>query len=402
MFFPLGDDNPRRGAPVATGLLIAINVAVYVSVNLSRSDAELEAFFLRWGFDAAHPVSVQVLTSMFLHGGFAHILGNMWMLWIVGDNVEDRVGRPLFVALYLLGGFAATSVYTAIAQVAGGSADVLARFGREHPPLVGASGAVFAAMGMYLVFFPRATIRMLLVFVVFVRTVRVPAIVFIGLSLLMDLFLTLAARGPASGGVATAAHVGGGLFGIAAALFVRSRGPAADDARPDVFAAPPRRGAAARFVEDGAGTFDDDGRDGAFGGGFGGAPRGASPMTSSSLAAAVTELVRAGDVRRAIDVYPAWVASRPSLPLPDDVQIEIAHEYYRQGLPRDAIAAYQRYLDDEPEGADAPEAAFRLGILHSQGLGDPSSAVAWLRRAVQTHRDPRTVEYAMRELRRIG
>jgi len=379
VFFPIGDDNPRRGAPLATGFLIAVNVAVFVGVNLRLSEPELREFFLRWGFDAAHPFSVQVLTSMFLHGDVLHLLGNMWFFWIVGDNVEDRLGRPLYLLLYLAAGFAATSVYTAIASGGEASVEVLREIGREHPPLVGASGAVFGALGMYLVFFPKARVRLLLMWFPF-PVVRWPSIAFIGMTLALELFRT-AMSGAASGGVATAAHVGGGVFGIVAALLAKQALPAVEP-EPE----PERTLPAARA--DAAPAW--------------GAPDRSSMADPGELAEVLTSLVRAGDLRRAIDVYPAWRSTRPRDPLPTDVQVDIAHEYYRQWLPKDAIEAYRRALADDPDGPDAPEAAFRIGVLYSQGLRDARSAGIWLRRAIETHHDPAVVAYARRELQRLG
>ena len=395
MLFPLGDDNPRRSTPVVTLLLIAANVAVYLGRNLGATDAAVADFCREWGYDASHPLGIGVLTSMFMHGGLLHIAGNLWVLWIFGDNVEDKLGKVRYLIFYLLGGILAAWSFSAIAFLTREGAEssrVLGAVGTtamDRIPLVGASGAVMAVMGMYLVLFPEARVRLLLWLFFFVQIIRMPAKWFIRFSLAIDAVLTLTARGPAAGGVATAAHVGGGLFGIAAALALkRSIGGGGEGHAWDVHTGFSRSevggGGRASGVE----------------------PWFAPPEPMDDDAAgvedALIELVRAGRLREAIDVYPGYVALRRERPLPADVQIEIAHEFYRQGLSRDGIRAYQRFLDTDPDDADAPEAAFRIGILYARGLGDAKSAVPWLRQAAKSHDNAQIAAYAEQELRRLG
>src|SRR6185436_11937237 len=102
-----------------------------------------------------------LVTSMFMHGGWAHLLGNMWFLWIVGDNVEDKLGKIRYLALYLVGGAVAALTFAAIARASKISPELLEALGGRHPPLVGASGAIACVMGAYLVFFPEARVRIL-------------------------------------------------------------------------------------------------------------------------------------------------------------------------------------------------------------------------------------------------
>src|SRR5262245_31941950 len=217
MFFPLGDENPTRTTPVMTWLLIAANAAVFVAFNLQLGAADLQAWTLQWGFDVDHPFGPQLVTSMFMHGGWAHILGNMWVLWIVGNNVEDKLGKLRYLLLYVAGGVAAALTYTLIAQQVPVPDEVAMQIGDRHPPLVGASGAIAAVMGMYLIFFPEARVRILIWFYV----VPVRAKWFIGMTLLVDLLTSVRHSQAAVGGVATMAHVGGGVFGVIAALVLK-------------------------------------------------------------------------------------------------------------------------------------------------------------------------------------
>jgi membrane associated rhomboid family serine protease len=155
-----------------------------------------------------------VFTSMFLHGGWLHLLGNMLYLWIFGNNIEDRLGRAAFLGFYLLGGIAAAVAQVAIAP----DSDV---------PLIGASGAIAATLGAYLVLYPRARILSLVFLGFFYQLIEVPAILVLGFWFVLQLIDGVASLGAANaqGGVAFFAHIGGFVLGVVLATFVRGRGP---------------------------------------------------------------------------------------------------------------------------------------------------------------------------------
>lgn len=397
MFFPIGDDNPRRKFPLMTAVLVTVNVAVYVLLQLPLDDDAGNAFVMKWGFDAREPFSVQVLTSMFMHGGLMHLIGNMWVFAIVGDNVEDKLGRVKYLAFYLLAGAVATWAYGFFCHLAGPVAEVQRLYGRPWPPAVGASGAIYGVMGAYLVLFPWARIRT----VVFWMVVQIPAIVFMGLMIAADVFSTLSTMGPAAGGVAKAAHAGGGVFGIVAMLlFKRSLGGAAEGDAWEVHTGYAKRLRAGAdpypLAPDGSSPHDPA------------APGGPVWSAASGLdagrgiAQSITDLVVQGRVREAIDVYPSYLQIGGDPPLHPDVQITIAHEYYRQGLPKLAIPAYLRYVQADRNGVHVPDAALRLGALYAQALNDPDSAIPWYEDAAERHPDPKLRDYARAELRRLG
>ena len=214
--FPLRDENPSRSVPVVTRALIAINAAAFV-YELTRGP-ELRSFVFAWGMVPARvtlalrygeePVvrpALTLITSMFLHGGWLHLIGNMWYLWIFGDNVEDRLGPWKFLAFYLLAGIVA-----ALLQYALNPASQL--------PTVGASGAVAGVLGAYLVAFPRARVVTLVPLFVFFQVMALPAVVVLGFWFVIQFFngaLSLGFGG-SGGGVAWWAHVGGFAFGIVA------------------------------------------------------------------------------------------------------------------------------------------------------------------------------------------
>ena len=212
---PLKDNVPTRTFPYVTVGLIAANVLVYL---WEISSPGLEAHVYAWGY---YPCAVQgpclgpaaerhglvatVFSSMFMHGGLVHIAGNMLFLWIFGNNVEDAMGRLRFVLFYFLGGIAATTLQTLVTFHWGSPGDTTV-------PSLGASGAISAVLGAYLLLLPTASV---LTFVFFLL-IEIPAILFLGIWFLFQLWQGgYAVTHPESGGgVAFFAHVGGFAFGL--------------------------------------------------------------------------------------------------------------------------------------------------------------------------------------------
>jgi membrane associated rhomboid family serine protease len=213
MLIPLTDASRRpTRVPVVTAALIALNALMFV-LELVGGDS----FVKSWSVTPADIVAgrhwITILTAMFMHGSWSHIIGNMIFLWAFGPEVEDLMGRGRYLAFYLLGGLVA-----ALAQVAAAPDSTV--------PNLGASGAIAAVMGAFLVTFPQDRIRSLLVIFVFVRVAYIPAVLLIGVWALIQ-FLSLGAisQQPSGGGVAYAAHVGGFIFGaVVARLFARGGG----------------------------------------------------------------------------------------------------------------------------------------------------------------------------------
>ena len=222
---PLRDENPTLGTSAATFAIIALNIATWIFVQglgsdpaLSRSVCELGAIpgalLGRVPEQMAIPVGpglecvmgkpswTTVLTSMFMHGGWFHILGNLWFLSVFGDNVEDSMGPARFVAFYLLCGVAASLAHI----VSSPSSSI---------PMVGASGAIGGVMGAYAVLYPRVPVHMLIVLGFFFTRVIVPAYFMLGYWFLLQLLGGIPALHGAGGGVAFWAHVGGFAAGVA-------------------------------------------------------------------------------------------------------------------------------------------------------------------------------------------
>ena len=208
--FPLKDDIPSTRAPVVNILLIVINILVFLfEVSLGP---RVQSLILAYGLVPARFDFTSLFTSMFLHGGWAHVLGNMLYLWIFGDNVEDRLGHVAYFFFYMVCG------------VAAGMAHVLTSAG-SSVPTVGASGAIAGVLGAYLVLFPQA--RVLTLLPIFpLTTIYIPSIFFLGIWFVMQLFSGALQMGVAqTGGVAFLAHVGGfvagAFFGLLARAFTK-------------------------------------------------------------------------------------------------------------------------------------------------------------------------------------
>jgi membrane associated rhomboid family serine protease len=245
---PLRDNNPTRWFPIVTILLIALNVLVFLyELSLQQAGGEdaLNGFFCQSGLipvqvthllglassravegnsicggleNVGPPVTLDLLTSMFLHGGWLHIGGNMLYLWIFGNNIEDAMGRLRFIIFYLLGGLAASLTQVLITPSSG-------------VPNIGASGAIAAVLGAYIVLYPRAQVQTLIFLGYFIRFDSIPAIIVLGYWFVLQLFSGLTSLGAdaTSGGVAVFAHIGGFVFGaVLARVFTLGRGGGAD------------------------------------------------------------------------------------------------------------------------------------------------------------------------------
>ena len=207
---PLRDVIPSRTTPGVTVSLIALNVLIYV-LQLMLTDRGRDAFILAFGLVPAYFSVLSSFTAMFVHGGIAHLAGNMLFLWIFGDNVEDRLGHGRFIAFYFMCGFVAAIAQTALNP-------------NSLVPMVGASGAIAGVMGAYLVLYPHSRVLMLFPFPLF--TFELPAVVFLVIWFLVQFLnginqLPVFERDAISGGVAFWAHVMGFVAGVILVVFMK-------------------------------------------------------------------------------------------------------------------------------------------------------------------------------------
>jgi membrane associated rhomboid family serine protease len=228
--FPLKDDLPTRSFPVVNVGLIVVNVLAFfyqVSLEIGGAGPSAEAaqaFVIEFGLlpcrltgacyvagDLPSPVFT-IFSSMFLHGGFFHIAGNMLYLWIFGNNVEDTLGHLRFLLFYLVSGVAAAATQTLVAP-------------DSHVPMIGASGAISGVLGAYFVLFPHANVLTVVMFGFFWRVLRIPALLVLGFWMVVQILNGLGSLG-AGGGVAWFAHIGGFFAGMALLFVLRPRPPA--------------------------------------------------------------------------------------------------------------------------------------------------------------------------------
>jgi membrane associated rhomboid family serine protease len=232
--FPIRDDNPHFLKPLATYGIILANVLVWVLLQGLGTEPALSRSVCTLGLIPGEllelvpagtrfqigPQSVCVLgsgdawysllTSMFAHGGWFHIIGNMWFLWIFGNNVEDAMGHARFVVFYLLCGLVAAGM-----QILADPASAV--------PMVGASGAIGGVMGAYVVLYPRVNVHMLIVLGFYITTIAVPAVFMLGYWFVVQLLSGWASVGQEGGGVAFWAHIGGFVAGAVLVFVFRDK-----------------------------------------------------------------------------------------------------------------------------------------------------------------------------------
>ncbi len=215
---PLRSSEPHYSRPTVTLAIIALNVLVFLyELSLGMSSYSLNRFIMHYGIvpDRFHYSSI--LTSMFIHGGFLHIAGNMWFLWIFGRGVEDLIGHTKYLLLYFVCGFAAAFLYVLVNS-------------NSTAPTIGASGAIAGVMGAYLIKFPRAHIVTLVFIVIFITTVDIPAAFLLLYWFFIQFFSGIGSVGysASDGGVAWFAHVGGFIAGMLLVMLM----PTQQRARP--------------------------------------------------------------------------------------------------------------------------------------------------------------------------
>ncbi|HIO05284.1 MAG TPA: rhomboid family intramembrane serine protease [Gammaproteobacteria bacterium] len=215
-FFPFSDDNPTKNRPYVTYFLIGICCFIFLW-QFTLPPQLFESSVYNFGVVPASllgskegylPATMTIFTSMFMHGGWMHLIGNMLFLWIFGDNVEDSMGRIKFIIFYLLAGIAAAYTQAFIDP----SSEI---------PMIGASGAIAGVLGAYLLLHPKANVNVLLWIIIFITVIRVPASIVLGFWIISQFFYFGLSTG-GEGGVAYFAHIGGFIAGMALIPFFKN------------------------------------------------------------------------------------------------------------------------------------------------------------------------------------
>ena len=204
---PIGDENPTRIRPIVNWSIIVICIIVYIwqtSGSLSFYEYTVYTYGIIPNMDLFGSRVYTLMTNMFLHTGWSHLMGNLMFLWIFGDNIEDCCGHLKYLGFYLASGIGASLLHVASDP-------------HSTIPTIGASGAIAGVMGAYFVLYPRARVTSVVILIYFIRLMEIPAVVFLGIWFLIQIFSGVASIGAdaASGGVAFWAHVGGFIVGLA-------------------------------------------------------------------------------------------------------------------------------------------------------------------------------------------
>ena len=387
MFLPLGDEPNPRGVPIATYTLIGINVAIYLLVTLPmgalRPDlddpvlaeyvqalmaqlggrvsldqllAQVTAYDLvtfSYGYRPVDPSFLTLGTSMFLHGGFMHLAGNMLYLWIYGDNVEHRLGPGRFLIAYLGTGALAT-----LSHAVTDLGSVL--------PMVGASGAISGVLGFYFIWFPRNRVRVwVMFFPFFMNMVYFPARFVLGVYLILDNLLPfLATRAVEGGGVAYGAHLGGFVAGLAYAWWSE---------RQEVSHQPTE-------YETPSVSVDSD---------------------PSSVRGIRQRIVHGAYEGAAPDYFQLSAARTTRLLMPED-SIQFANWLANNQHPDAALIVYQRHLRDYPLGPYSAEAHLGAGLVQLYARNQPTAAYQHLVMVLDAEPHPDTESHARSALAEIA
>ncbi len=374
MLIPLGTDRTLKRKPVITQALIGLNVVVYVLILAAfrYGGSDLEEI-IGWGaFDTRRPERVWTLfTSMFLHdpGGISHILFNMIFLWAFGCAVEDRLGRLGFLSFYLAGGLAAALMQWWIASLQG-----------TPSQMIGASGAVCAVTGGFAALFPRAKIRIFILFF-FVGVTWIPALLVVGLFFALDFIGQLTnILGMRTGNTAFAAHIGGSLFGFSIAfMLLATKILKRDDFDIFFLIKQSRRRAAMRSA-----TADSVG--GPWASASSDTPERLKKMQAKKpTAPAEPPIVREArnDIRRllvehqpkeAARRYASMLVEHPDFMLSADHQLDVASSLFAEGAFEEAGIAYELFLNTYPHDRRVIETAMLLAVLYVRKRPEPEKA----------------------------
>jgi membrane associated rhomboid family serine protease len=396
VIIPIGDQPNPRGTPYVNYALLAANAVVFLAISvplmyrapdlhdpavqaflrdlLSRypganPDAVVygtlqhlsayDIFLTQWGYRPAHPSVIALFTSMFLHGGWLHLIGNMLFLWIYGDNVEHRLGRVGYLAAYLVTGVLAALSYGAF--LSGSAGDT---------PMVGASGAISGVLGFYFLWFPRNKVRLLvLLFPFFVFDWLVGARIVLGFYLIVENLLPLLLiPAGAGGGVAHGAHLGGFVAGLGAAFLA------------DRWAALRCRRRAERC----------------------GARVTAVPLAARRHdPASVVEAHREERLGEAVALYTTLpAAGRRQIPV--GVAVDLAEHLVLTGEPDGALGIYRHILQDHPRGPGLDRIFLGIGLVLLHGKGRPAAAYQYLMDALDADPAPGVEQSAREALEHIA
>lgn len=389
MLFPLRTDCPLRSTPYVNYALILANIVVFLLQKLGDGHA---VPFSYHGFVLSpdSPKLLHFVTYAFLHAGWAHLAGNMLFLYIFGNNVSDKMGQWAYLAFYIAGGVFAGIGYVVTAAPHAGLLGT--------PPVLGASGAIAAVTGAYMVLFPRSNVTVVY-FLFFVGTAEVPGLIFVVFFFALDVVL------PTIGdsGVAHTAHISGSLFGVAVSLALLAA-RVIDRDQWDLLAYAQRWNRRRQFRQAVATGWDPY------------APKPGTPRSGRSAAlpphdpraqkimelrAQVAEALAHRNVPSAAEFYRQLQAVDPAQVLSRTNQLDIGNHFAETGSYREAADAYELFLAAYPQAEQHAHIELLTGLLHGRYLNDPARALAKIESCLPRLSAARDIEMAKAELERL-
>jgi membrane associated rhomboid family serine protease len=371
---PLSTDSPLRRTPLANYGLIAANVVVFALCFVFRT------LPLQWELSPRNPHLYQFITYQFIHGGFLHIAGNMLFLYIFGNHINDKMGHVAYIAFYLAGGVFAGILY------------VLTE-GAGHP-IIGASGAIAAVTGAYLVLLPQSTVTIFYWFF-FAGRMEVQSLYLIVFFFAQDIFLNLGQEDS----VAHMAHIGGTVFGIvlcmallAVHLLPRSQF--------DLWAFAQRWNRRRQYRDLVAKGYDPFNPAKGVRAMAGAAP--AVPSEATELRQQVNAAIGMGQLPVAARLYSRLIAIDPTQVLSRQAQLDVATQLKHDGDFAGAAAAFDRLLANFPKSDHNGEIELLVGILYARDVHDPAKARTHLMRAIDKIHDEAKAAFARQALEELG
>lgn len=379
---PIGDEPNAKQTPWVNYALIAANVVVFIATATWEQTERVKDLFERWGYVPSRPSLETLFSSMFLHGGIMHIVGNMLYLWIFGDNCEARLGRIPYLLVYLATGAVAGLTY-----------------GFVHPdstiPCVGASGAVSGVLGIYFLAFPQNRVKVLFWWWFFIRVFHVKARWIIGFWFVVNDLLPILFQTYLLGDMtAHEAHVGGFVAGFVLYLLLKPL----VKAKEEEFATGPgfSAGAGAPVGWGSTGGAYAGGRTAPSGWGGVEAPGHAEEALSDDDA--ILFAWRMGRFAPAAERFAKGLRFGRVAQLPEPEFFRVCAFLYDRAQWDDARRAFHAFLDAFPSSRNAPAAAFALGMIYSRQDRDAEKAKPWLEQAARRHPDAKVRSMAEHEV----
>jgi membrane associated rhomboid family serine protease len=392
MFIPIRTDYRMAHMPWVNYALIAANIAIFVMGYNGDNDKAIRGLLL----DPDEPQLHQFFTSVFLHAGWTHLIGNMVFLWVFGNAVNDRLGHAGYLAFYLAGGVLACLGYILVSGEA---------------PLLGASGAISAVTGAYLVLLPRARVTLLVILYI-ITTIELSSIYFLLFQLAFNLVMSLTPElyGQYGGGVAYVAHCAGYAFGILMAFLLLVLRVLPRDVFDllSLFRASHRRQRYRQMVAQGYEPFVHKRADQPF------APpepivlstTDAVPTRETQLRRDISEAYSHNDLDKAIGKYLELIQVADDAVLPRQQQLDVANRLMSENRHPAAADAYERFLRHYGDYEHLADISLMLGLLYGRYLQQYDLAERHLLRAAETLRDPQKLALAQTDLqtvrRRLG